>query len=1376
MSTSGGGPTLKPGGVSRASGTGGRLSVADPEFLESRADVRPWSLPDGAPAGLRPVGLYLGEGRLPLEVVVATAARVPSATQLRELWQARHGNTPSPLLLVVLHSGTGGPSASVCGPVPPSPAPVVGLPRDQVERIAATALAEPNRHAAVRFLQEVLPEADSQLPGVRNIGLVASHELQVGVPARRDWHEACDRGVPLLSLRGRPLVEALGFSVEERGTSTYVLRAGDVAAAVAVFLEADETAEAENVAYGFISPISAALARADMEQLPYVLITRGPEVRVYAARAEAGVGRRGRAETYVAANLGLLPLRQAGYLPLIFGAGALRPGGSLEQILASSRDFAVDLGTRLRERVYRIVVPTLAQSVARHRLAAVPELAEAELSALYEQALTILFRLLFIAYAEDKDLLPYRSDGAYQPNSLKSLSREFSELANTGRLEFDNQSVLLWSRFRELSRAVDAGRPSWRVPAYNGGLFSSDAAVNAAGAGIAELELTDAEFGPALAALLVDVGSDVVSGPVDFRSLSVREFGTIYEGLLESNLSIASSDLAVDDAGAYIPARGAAQVEVSAGSIYLHNASGARKSTGTYFTKPFAVAHLLDHALEPVLAAHIERLEALVAAGDEIAAADAFFDFRCADVAMGSGHFLVAAVDRIETRLSSFLASHRLPGVTGELARLRERAREALGPDQAAVTQIEDTSLLRRQIARRCIYGVDLNPISVELARLALWVHTFVPGLPLSFLSHNLVVGNSLSGISTIDEALAILDPSAVSGQMSLFREPLVRWLDRATESLRRLARTTDGSAAEIAEARQAQADAAAAVAPARHVFDLLIAARLGEIEPVDNLDEATIDGHPGLAQARSLAGQLKALHFPVAFPEVFVRPNPGFDCILGNPPWQEVMVDETSFWSTRQPAFRGGSPAEQRRQIAVFREARPDLVAEYEAEVAETDLLRRVLTAGPYPGMNEGNADLYKAFCWRFWALVRSSGRIGVVLPRAALSGAGSEGWRTAIYDGGQFEDVTTLLNTRQWVFDDVDGRYTFTFVAVSKGPGGNVVRLRGPFASPEAYADGMRRPPLEFPASSFRTWATGGSFPLLPTADAGRIFQRMREHPRLDAPEHPWRARPVQGDFNATTDRDQFIFDPPDRAGLWPVLSGAGFNLWTPDTGDVFAWAEPGAITRTLQAKRLNQQRRASSAFAEFSRAWAADPATLPCRHPRLVIRDVTNRTNQRTVIASLLPPKVVVTNAAPYFLWSRGDERDQAYLLGVLSSIPLDWYARCVVELHVNFHVLNGFPVPAPTRDDRRRRRVEEISGQLTAVDQRFAGWAGAVGVPVGRLGGEAREDLIAELDAVVASLYGLDAADLRHIFETFHPTWDYEGRLRRVLDYFDQWATA
>jgi len=155
---------------------------------------------------------------------------------------------------------------------------------------------------------------------------------------------------------------------------------------------------------------------------------------------------------------------------------------------------------------------------------------------------------------------------------------------------------------------------------------------------------------------------------------------------------------------------------------------------------------------------------------------------------------------------------------------------------------------------------------------------------------------------------------------------------------------------------------------------------------------------------------------------------------------------------------------------------------------------------------------------------------------------------------------------------------------------------------------------------------------------------------------------------------------------------------------------------------------------------------------------------------VIAALLPPEIVITHQAPYLLWPEGDQRDEAYLLGLLCSIPLDWYARRVVETHVNFHIFNGFPIPRPSRDDPLRRRVEEIAGRLAAVDERYQGWAEVVGVPVGSVGEDEKPDLIAQLDAAVALLYGLDESDVRHIFETFHIGWDYSVRLERVMAHY------
>ena len=178
-------------------------------------------------------------------------------------------------------------------------------------------------------------------------------------------------------------------------------------------------------------------------------------------------------------------------------------------------------------------------------------------------------------------------------------------------------------------------------------------------------------------------------------------------------------------------------IVVEEGEVYLHGQSGERKATGTYYTKTQFVEHLLDNSLDPALDDHIERIDRLRETEGENAAAEAFFDIRVSDIAMGSGHFLVGAVDRIEARLRSYLTENNLTPVEEELDNLRDAAEDAF-VDEEYTPNIEQGQLLRRQVARRCVYGVDLNPLATELARLSIWVHTFVPGLPLTFLDYNL--------------------------------------------------------------------------------------------------------------------------------------------------------------------------------------------------------------------------------------------------------------------------------------------------------------------------------------------------------------------------------------------------------------------------------------------------------------------------------------------------------------------------------------------------------------------------------------------------------------------------------------------------------------
>ena len=238
-----------------------------------------------------------------------------------------------------------------------------------------------------------------------------------------------------------------------------------------------------------------------------------------------------------------------------------------------------------------------------------------------------------------------------------------------------------------------------------------------------------------------------------------------------------------------------------------------------------------------------------------------------------------------------------------------------------------------------------------------------------------------------------------------------------------------------------------------------------------------------------------------------------------------------------------------------------------------------------------------------------------------------------------------------------------------------------------------------------------------------------------------------------------------------VWPVYKGSSFNLWDPDTGVYYDSAEAEAMIVTLHEKRLSQRRTKSSAFSEQDEGVAEDLALLPCRHARIAFRDVTNPTNTRTLIAALVPGDRVLVHKAPYLLQIEGTVADEAYVLGVLSSMPCDWQTRRTVELVMSFGQINQISIPDPGDGHPLRDRVVEIAGRLAAVDERFAEWAAEVGVPVGSANDETvKQDLVCELDACVAHLYGLDEDDLAVIYETFSETVDYSDRHAAVLHHY------
>jgi hypothetical protein len=1332
-----------------------------------------WPRLADCPAGLKPSQVISGrdEGDLALEVALAewSGHGSPAREAMLRLHKSRLGGGIHPVVVVAYEQDRAwlfGPNqqAAIVGP----------LDRDHASRLLQSALEEPTglaaRHRLVRLYDAVEATASSgtrsdALRGISNSGLFATHELRLGVRARPDWQEACTTSEPMLALRSESLIRKLGYTPEAIGSNAILLKANGVKSrAVAVMLKEQESFDGASVRFA-VSPVAFGLKVAEQREVSWLMVLRGSQLRLYPAKLNLGVGRKGLSETYFEVDLAVADASTAGFLQLVFSADALADGGSCGQILASSSQYAVALGHRLREKVYGEVVPRLSLAIADALRELGIDLDRMGLDQAYQITLRIFFRLLFQAYAEDRKLLPYGENPIYDRHALKTLAKD---LAANPDQDFDSESTSMWDGLAQVWHVIDKGDKSWAVPAYNGGLFSTDPELQPEGALIERVHVANDVMGPVLRAMLVDSDpTDGTTGCIDFRSLSVREFGTIYEGLLESNLGLADTDLVLDEDDNWVPAKKGQKLDpvrsAKKGTVYFHDTSGARKGTGSYFTQSFVVEHLLEQALDPALDIHLARVADLLAKGDQAGAADLFFDFRVGDLAMGSAHFLTAAIDHIEQKMAGALDTNPIPGVTNELLRLESAAIAAAGEDAPPP---EKSSLLRRQIARRCIYGLDINPVAVELARVSIWIHTFVRGLPMSSLDHNLVCANSLTGIGSVDEALDALVPSR-KGTTTLFDKPIKDALNKARHTILSVSSRSEVDRKESHEVARAAKKAHKEAEIAKLLFDAAVLRRIGRTELVDAYAPADIAELAAQDEAQGVLVPLQPGHMPVLFPEVFLRANGGFDVLVGNPPWEKLHVEEHQWWGLRLPGLRSLPMTKRTAQIKALMRSRPDLVSEYEQDVATADRARQVLAAGPYPGIGSGHIDLYKAFAWRNWQLLSNQGVSGVVLPRGALNGSGTEQWRRDVLGKGTFRSVCFLTNSGGWVFESVHPQYTVALAVLQRGELSGAVRFCGPFHS-RAQFESQRARMAEVGIQEFDGWTATAAFPLLPTRTTAEVFRIMQGHPRFKHDE-PFAFRAVQGDLNAASNKELFNTDLDRARGTIPVLTGGSISIWNPDYGPPYAKAGHEAEDFVL-AKVLASSSKTRSAFFGIKLRGAKD---LPMHRPRIAFRDICRPTDSRTCIPCLVPPGVLLVHAAPYLVLRKGTESDEAYLLGVLSSIPFDWYVRRIVELHLTFELLDYMPIPRPPQADRLRKRVCDIAGRLSARDTRFKSWAKAVGVPVGTVKSEAeQEDLEAELDACVARLYGLTEDAVTHIFETFHRGWDHSPRLARVLRHFSR----
>ena len=901
-------------------------------------------------------------------------------------------------------------------------------------------------------------------------------------------------------------------------------------------------------------------------------------------------------------------------------------------LLAESERYAAGVSRSLKDGVLSASGSVLNALIKRRSVDVRP--------AAFEQALTIVYRVLFLLFAEARGLAPL-----WHPVYRES----YSMAAMRDAAEHERSSAGLWDALRATSHMAHTGcrAGSLRVTAFNGRLFAP------ARTPLAERrDLDDEAARSAVLALSTRAAADRAGRErIAYRDLGVEQLGSVYETLLD-----------------FEPHVHAGKQPRSASRVVLRPGSELRKSTGTFYTPQSIAQYLTRRTLAPLV---------------EDRSPDQILSLKILDPAMGSGAFLVKA------------CAYLTDAYEAALVRAGECHASDLGPSERGA--------IRRTIAERCLYGVDLNPMAVQLARLSLWLATLAADKPLSFLDHHLQVGDSLIGawISSLRRAPIERRRKPPAAAFSLFEESAVK--DALLEALPvrfTIAASPDDSAEQVRQKERALAalthssttlskwkrvadlwcarwfSAQQTASTFRELSDVILTGRCALPEPVTSRF---------LEEAEHIAASRRFFHWELEFPEVFFDatgtrlPAPGFDAIIGNPPWDMIRADT------------GSAEARTRNRRDT------------------SGTLRFTRDAGVYARQAVGHANRYQLFVERAIDLTRPGGRIGLVVPSGLAMDQGSAPLRRLLFRQCDIDSLVSFDN-RLRVFP-IHRSVRFLLMTGTRGAPTADIGCRFGEQDPvvlETAAEGPREHTGWFQVHlSLETLKRlSGDDLTVPNVGAPIDLAIAERAASLFPPlgdDRGWGVR-FGRELNATEDRERLRAAGPERL---PVIGG-----------------------KTLEPFRLNL----GQAHAGISAADAQLLLGSRHQHARLAYRDVASATNRLTLIAAILPPGCVSTHTV---FCSRTPlaSRERHFLCGVFNSLIVNYLVRLRVATHVTTTIVERLPIP--------------LRGCAPGAFEEIA----ALARLLGRNQQAMRVEATARLNGLVGRLYQLTVEEFEHVLATF-----------------------
>jgi hypothetical protein len=945
----------------------------------------------------------------------------------------------------------------------------------------------------------------------------------------------------------------------------------------------------------------------------------------------------------------------------------------IERAIEGSNVYRIGVGEGLKTRVFHALQTCIRGFLDCPQNGLAPD---RDLSICRDRSLVLLYRLLFVMFAEDRDLLPLRTNHLYREN--RSLSRlrdqiagQLGGLAEGLARDFSRDSTSLWEDLKALFDLVDSGNRRYGVPAYNGGLFDDED-----DSFLSEKVLSDwhlARVIDQLSRAVDEQHPEAGLSRVDYRDLSIQHLGHVYEGLLELQPTRASERMLVVRkrgrqtgnekiirATEAIPAGYERTSEsYDAGEVFLATDKGDRRASGSYYTPNHIVDYIIQKTLGPVckqisdqLQGEIETAEAQLrrargqnrellqqkVEGLKIDFDDRILQLKVLDPAMGSGHFLLRACQYLAEEIAT-----------------NPHAGDPLGDH---LESDESTlSFWKRRVVEHCLYGVDLNPLAVELAKVALWLETAAANYPLTFLDHHLRWGNSLVGAT-----VASLGNFPGREALPLFEQQVSSRLPAVLDGLSAIADTPSDTIERVREkTRVLKTVVDAARKPFINVADLWCATYF-----LERADQITPDQY---AQALESIGarnhhtrllreswfqkaletahraDVSCFHWELEFPEVFFdssgrRPEAGFDVIIGNPPYDVLSERETGH---------------------------------------DLSNLRGFLNAqAVYEPSFRGKNNLYKLFVCLAIDLLRQEGRMGFITPMAILGDDQAVAIRRKILEVGAFTSVDAFPQK------DDSARRVFSEAKLSTAVF-SLIKTDNATARNQSFTSRVH-PAQYIEADSPRLSLSTSQIPSYDPANvtivscsqqdwdlAVRIMQSGRLARLGEIAEF------FQGEVNETNERARGSFVEDTRNGKL-VTRGACICLYVPRP------ASQGTdlyldVTRFLEGK-------------------GPETKAYHHRHRRVGLQESCPQNNFRRIIAAMISPGEFCNhkvNYLPEFACSLPLD----FVISVLNSKLSDWYFRLgSTNAAVSHYQLYNLPCPRfvqqETPEDGRLR-----DGALRAI---------------------------------------------------------------------------